>query len=788
MEYIKHYISKEAYLADLGKAKLSTIEGDDTIYFDNIKPYEMLLIYNDGHAVVYHEEDMDGVNTVIDNPTDVIEAIFNTEYDHITGIYNSGVTNLPINKLTTVQKLTFYKLSKANKAGTYPTYRCIFIDKLHNLKALDLRTLNYKDLDIAIHVQNCHNLEEIYLPDNCNISRGRLGNSSTDLGDNCPNLKKIVFGNNVDFYVSTVYDLSLCGTDTEEVIFGSLNNAKYPSKRNIHSYPIELQNYKSKMISNTYMLRQMPFLKKVVLPENTIGLPINFLYHSYIKELDFPFSLKCIDVAVGAELESIIIPDTIEYIGYNCLRTNSTTKIQFKHKGSATHPKTSTNKKYNIESNAIIENNAKYLIKGCRNTKIPTYVLSIGQFALSGLKANSFNIPNNVKSLDYGAFNIAKFTNLVFRSEIPAILKSESDFYTIPSNVKDIYVPATAVEAYKAATNWTIYADKIKPITDTILTLTDNTTVAIPGSSLTKPLISDVYKETLKSVEIGKGVTNIGAAFEDCTLLESVTGLDTVTEIGFSAFKNCSALTSIEIPSALSIGANAFEGCTNLIDIKISNPCVCTIQQSTLPDNENLTIQVLDYLLDEYLKDNIWSNYANKLKWIPNSTKLTLADNTIVDLGSITTITAADIDPYRGQIKGIIIGNQVTTIGEGAFENASAGSSQSAIYLWKSVTSIGERAFAGYKCNGFYLEGNNLEIPGSAFGYTSGSTFVKCTLYLFDTDTINYFIENYETQYKDTIRQIHIPRSEYKRVYNYFEFTDFNVYMFNPNTFDYENR
>lgn len=787
MEYIKHYISEEAYLADLGKAKLSTIEGDDTIYFDNIKPYEMLLIYNDGHAVVYHEEDIDGINTVIDNPTDVIEAIFNTEHDYITGIYNGSVSNLPIDKLTSVQKLTFYKLSESSFLATKFTHRCVYIHDLHNLKVLDLRTLNYKDLTIAIHVKNCQNLEEIYLPDNCSIDRGKIGNSSTHLGENCPNLKKVVFGNNVDFYVSTIYHFSLYHSTAEEVIFGSLNNAKY-HKQSVYSYPIELQNYKSKMISNTWMLREMPYLKKVVLPENIIGIPTNFLWHSYIKELDFPYSLKCIDVAIGAKLESIIIPDTIEYIGYNCLRTNSTTKIQFKQKGSATAPKTSANGKYNIESNAIIENNAKYLIKGCRNTKIPTYVLFIGSYALATLKANSFNIPNNVKSLENGAFDSSKFTNLVFRSEIPAILKQDIDFGTINSNVEDIYVPATAVEAYKAATNWTLYADKIKPITDTILTLTDDTTVAIPGSSLTKALISDVYKETLKSVEIGKGVTSIVGAFEDCTLLESVTGLDTVTEIGNYAFKNCSALTSIEIPSALSISSYSFEGCTNLIDIKISTPCVCSIYKSALPDNENLTIQVLDYLLDEYLKDDVWSSYANKLKWIPNSTKLTLSDNTVVDLGLITTITAADIDPYRGQIKYIKIGNQVTTIGEGAFENASGIADQLYLYLWKSVTSIGERAFAGYKCHYIYIEGNNLEIPGSAFGYTSGSSFIKANLYLFDVDTINYFIENYETQYKDTVKEIYVPRSEYKRVYEYFENVDFTVNMFNPDTFNYENR
>ena len=64
----------------------------------------------------------------------------------------------------------------------------------------------------------------------------------------------------------------------------------------------------------------------------------------------------------------------------------------------------------------------------------------------------------------------------------------------------------------------------------------------------------------------GKTVTSIGnQAFRDCSFLTSVELPDSVTSIGDRAFYDCSTLTSIELPdSVTSIEDEAFEGCINL--------------------------------------------------------------------------------------------------------------------------------------------------------------------------------------------------------------------------------
>ena len=185
------------------------------------------------------------------------------------------------------------------------------------------------------------------------------------------------------------------------------------------------------------------------------------------------------------------------------------------------------------------------------------------------------------------------------------------------------------------------------------------------------------YREDITSVEIEKGITRIGkSAFQNCKNINIVTFAEgsELKSIGFHAFDFCESLTTIDIPSGVTvIEIYAFISCVSLTSVNIP---------------ENLT----------FINDGVFA-YCESLTnvTIPANIKK-LSKRAFDGCLKLKTVTFAE-------------GSKLKTIGDGAFLNCGFKS----ITIPAGVIEISDYAFKG--CTALetvvFAEDSELETIGS---------------------------------------------------------------------------
>ena len=224
----------------------------------------------------------------------------------------------------------------------------------------------------------------------------------------------------------------------------------------------------------------------------------------------------------------------------------------------------------------------------------------------------------------------------------------------------------------------------------------------------------------LTSLTLPSSVTRIGDyAFYNCSGLTSLTLPSSVTSIGEFAFRYCSGLTSLTIPSGVtSIGMSAFEYCSSLTSLTLPSSVNeigiyafhgCSgLTSLTLPSS--VTSSIRDYIFDglkecNYFIDSDLETYlahTHDWKYIP------------VD----------EIKYYHNgqELTKLEIPSGVDKIGSYSFYK---GVNLTSLTIPSSVTSIDRSAFEG--CSGLTsltLPSSVTAIGGSAFEGCSGLTSI----------------------------------------------------------------
>lgn len=117
--------------------------------------------------------------------------------------------------------------------------------------------------------------------------------------------------------------------------------------------------------------------------------------------------------------------------------------------------------------NALINTDSNTLLVGTLNTVIPNTIVSIDFEAFEGRNITSITIPNSVESIYNRSFqNCTALTSVTVLATVPPYTLEEADLFENTNNCP-IYVPAESVNAYKTATGWSDYAERIQAIQTT---------------------------------------------------------------------------------------------------------------------------------------------------------------------------------------------------------------------------------------------------------------------------------------------------------------------------------
>lgn len=460
---------------------------------------------------------------------------------------------------------------------------------------------------------------------------------------------------------------------------------------------------------------------QVVIPDGVIKICDEvFKENKDIKSVIFPKTLKSIGEQAFGEcqnLTSISLPEGVERLEKACF-------YGCKKLSSASLP----------DSLIVIGRSAFNSCPVLTEITLGDSVEVIGEKAFVDCRMlRSFTMNDKVRTIGNEAF---KNCVALQRIELPdSVVEIGSDAFSGCESLDEIVIPGEVKKIGSSA----FYGCKVLKIVSLGSAIEEIAGSAFAGCNLIEEIIlpKTVGQQAfngcsgLKKISFNPEMTVIDKnTFNGCTSLIDVVIPDAVTEIREGAFSGCTNLRSVTLPTGLTlIGKSAFSGCTALESISIPDT-VKTVEDNAFKDCTSLSEVAMTDSIENFGLD-VFTNspYMKKefgdfvimggilSKYLGTDKEVTIPDNvstigenafaeayhveTIIIPNTVKTIANKLFGTFytwgneaKPQLKKVVIGDGVTSIGDEAFENCKK---LTEVVFGTGLSSIGQKAFSGCK-------------------------------------------------------------------------------------------